>query len=149
MVCAACGYPNPPSWGSSVAHQGPPGTFAPRQSDDNVMAMLVHLLGLLTGFVGPLVLWLVKRRESPFIDRHGRTALNWQFTILAVVLGALIATVALMLVLIGFLLFPFAILLALAASVANIVFPIIAAVRAHEGKEYRYPMCIPFLKLPA
>ncbi len=46
------------------------------------MAMLGHLLAIVTGFVAPLIIWLIKKEESPFIDDHGREALNFQITLI-------------------------------------------------------------------
>jgi len=58
----------------------PQDTQKPGQNARN-MAMLCHLLGLFTGFVGPLILWLLKKDEDPFIDRQGKEALNFQITV--------------------------------------------------------------------
>jgi uncharacterized Tic20 family protein len=90
-------------------------------------------LSALAGFVvpalghilGPLIVWLVKRGDSPEIDRHGKEALNFVAGILC-------------LILIGF-----ALLAVL--HVVNVVFVIIAAVRASEGRMYRYPLTLRLL----
>lgn len=97
------------------------------------MAMLVHLSALFTGFIGPLIIWLIKKDESPFVDRHGKTALNFMFT-LAI---AWVATIILFFLLIGFLIAP-------VLLIVGIVFPIIAAVAANKGEEYTYPAAIKF-----
>ena len=52
----------------------PPGPSAGPTREECDLGMLCHLLGLLTGFVGPLILWLVKKDESRFIDHHGKEA---------------------------------------------------------------------------
>jgi uncharacterized Tic20 family protein len=52
----------------------------PPSSDDTTMAMLCHLLAIFTGFIGPLVIWLVQRDKSRFVDAHGREVLNFVFT---------------------------------------------------------------------
>src|SRR6267143_1063709 len=96
-------------------------------------------LSALAGFVipgaghilGPLIIWLVKRGDSPEIDAHGKEALNFQ---IAMLLYNLVAGV-LCLVLIGFALL--AIL-----HILNVVFVIIASLRASEGQMYRYPLTI-------
>ena len=56
-------------------------------------AALSGFLGLPLGFVlGPLVIWLWKREQHPFIDRAGLEALNFQLTVvIALGLLALIA----------------------------------------------------------
>src|SRR5881398_3990046 len=93
--------------------------------------LFFHFLGHL---FGPLIVWLVKRGDSPEIDAHGKESVNFQLTMLiySVISGILC------LVLIGF------VLLAI-LHVLNGVFVIIASIRASEGKFYRYPLTIRFL----
>jgi uncharacterized protein len=96
-------------------------------------------LSALAGFVvpalghvfGPLIVWLIKRADSPEIDAHGKEALNFQISML---IYNLVAGV-LCLVLIGF------VLLAI-LHILNVVFVIIAALKAGEGEMYRYPLTI-------
>ena len=96
-------------------------------------------LSALAGFVipgvghilGPLLIWLIKRGDSPEIDAHGKEALNFQISML---IYNLVAGV-LCLVLIGFALL--AIL-----HILNVVFVIIAALKASEGQMYRYPLTL-------
>jgi uncharacterized Tic20 family protein len=100
--------------------------------------MACHLSAL-AGFVipglghvfGPLIVWLIKRGDSPEIDAHGKEALNFQISMLIynVVAGVLC------LVLIGF------VLLAV-LHILNVVFVIIAALKASEGQMYRYPLTL-------
>src|SRR6201984_3143841 len=87
-----------------------------------------HVLGHI---FGPLIVWLLKRHDSPEIDAHGKESLNFQLSMLIynIVAGILI------LVVIGI---PLLILLYL----LNIVFVIIASLQASDGKLYRYPMTI-------
>ena len=99
-------------------------------------------LSALAGFVvpafghilGPLIVWLIKRADSSEIDAHGKEALNFQISMLIynIVAGILC------LILIGF-----ALLAVL--HVLNVVFVIIAALRASEGQMYRYPLTIRLL----
>ena len=55
------------------------------------MAMLCHLLGIFTCFIGPLIIWLLKKDEDAFIDSQGKEALNFQITVTlaSIVAGAL------------------------------------------------------------
>lgn len=100
--------------------------------------MACHLSAL-AGFVvpalghifGPLIVWLIKRADSPEIDAHGKEALNFQISML---IYNLVAGV-LCLVLIGF------VLLAI-LHILNVVFVIIAALKAGEGQMYRYPLTL-------
>jgi len=96
--------------------------------------ILAHLLGLFTGFLGPLIMFFVVSNKRD--KDHVKNALNWQFS-LAIYW---IATFILMMVLIGFLLIPILFIL-------NIVFSIIATVKAGEGKLWKYPLSIRFFKV--
>lgn len=93
--------------------------------------MFFHFLGHL---VGPLLIWLLKRADSPEIDAHGKESLNFQLSMLIYDVVA----VVLCFVLIGI---PILILL----WILNTVFVIIASIRASEGQLYRYPLTIRFL----
>lgn len=89
----------------------------------------------LGGIIAPIVIWQVKKEEMPEIDEHGRNALNWIISnILYVIL-----CIPLCFILVGF-----ALLIALA--VLNVVFPVIAALKANEGRVWKYPLAIPFLR---
>jgi uncharacterized protein len=106
------------------------------------MAMFAHLLSLaglivpMVGSVGgPLVIWLLKKEESAYVDYHGKESVNFQISMLiySLVAGALVV------VLVGFLLLP-------AVLIANIILAIIAAMKASEGQKYKYPLTIRFIK---
>lgn len=91
---------------------------------------LVGLIGNGIGFLlGPLIVWLVKKDEHPFIDEQGKEAVNFQITMLA----AAIVSGLLVLVLIG-------VVLLIVVGLAMVIFPIIGAVRANGGEHYRYPI---------
>ena len=105
-------------------------------------AMICHLValaGLLIPFgnlIGPLVVWLVKRAEMPLVDRHGKESLNFQIT---VAIAALVS-MALMVVLVGF------VLLAI-VGIGALVLTIRAAIKVSNGElDYTYPMTIRLLK---
>jgi uncharacterized protein len=110
-------------------------TQTPPSKDDCNLAMLAHLLGIFTSFVGALVIWLVKRDDSAFVAQEGVEALNFQIT---VALGWFVA-VMLSTILIGFLLYP-------VLLVGNLVFCILAAVSASKGQGYRYPLTLRLLR---
>ena len=127
--------PNQPQSSQGYPHR--PAT----QTDPRTIAAICHLAsfaGFLMPFgniLGPLVVWLIKRHNSPYIDYHGKEALNFQISLILY----LIVSAVLIMVLIG-------ILLIIVVGVAGIVLTIIAAVRASEGEEYRYPMTIRLVK---
>ena len=100
--------------------------------------MLAHASALAGFFVpwaghivGPLVVWLAKRADSPEIDAHGKESINFQLSMLIynVIAGILC------LVLVGF-------FILLLLHILNVVFVIVASIQASEGKLYRYPLTI-------
>lgn len=142
--------PSAPGWGAATPH--PSGL----SSEVRGWGIGAHLSGLggalLTvvtlGFLGPLLVWLIKREEHPFIEHHAKEALNFQLTSLVVAVG--IGVVAVPVFLLGFLtlgvLWIVALVLLLVAAVAWFVFPILGAVRAANGEGFRYPVCIRFVR---
>ena len=85
--------------------------------------------------LGPLIVWLAKRGDSPEIDEHGKESLNFQISML---IYNLIAGV-LCLVLIGFVILGI-------LHILNLVLVIVASIQASEGKLYRYPITIRLIK---
>jgi uncharacterized Tic20 family protein len=114
----------------------PPEAAAPQASQDaRNIAMLCHLLGLLTNFLGPLILWLIKKDDDAFIDKQGKEALNFQLTVL---IASIVAGISVFLC-IGAILIP-------VVLVCDIVFSIIACVKSSKGEDYRYPVSIRLIK---
>lgn len=114
---------------------GSPGKEARRWASLCHIIALVGLIGNGIGFVlGPLVVWLIKRDDDPFIDEQGKEALNFQITMFIAALVSLLLTV----VVIG-------IFLVIAVGIVMVVFPIIAAVKTSNGEHFRYPFTIRFL----
>jgi hypothetical protein len=99
-------------------------------SDQNQMAMIAHLLGIVIGFVGPLIIYLTAK-DKPFAYEQSKEALNFQITVVI----AWIASAVLSVIGIGLLLYPL-------VWVANVVFCIIAGMAANKGEKYRYPFAI-------
>lgn len=102
-------------------------------SDDSTMAMLAHLLGIITWFVGPLVIWLINKDkpEKAFVTDQAKEALNFQITVTI----AFIICAVLLLVVIGVFLMP-------VVGIANLVLCILAGIKAKEGVDYRYPFAL-------
>jgi len=87
------------------------------------------------GIIGPLICWSAKKHESVFVDKNGKSALNFQ---LSVLLYSLIC-IPLMLIVIGFVLWA-------ALFIFEIVCVIIASIKAAQGEDYKYPLSIPFIQ---
>ena len=93
--------------------------------DDKTWALLAHLSILVVSVIGPLVIWLIKKDNAPFVEDQAKEALNFQLSVLLVVLVSGATCV----------LSP----LAVVAAVGGTVYAIIAAVEAYKGTLYRYP----------
>ena len=108
-------------------------------ADVNLWSMFIHLsqfcgyLLPLAGLVVPIVLWQVKKDQSPVIDQHGRVVTNWIISSLIyyVVAGLLCFIV------IG-------VPLLFALVVICVVFPIVGGIKANSGEVWRYPLSMPF-----
>ena len=103
--------------------------------DARMWAMFCHLAGLagllipaIGCVIGPLVVWLVKKEEFPFVDEQGKESLNFQITML--IYGTVVGLLCF--VCIGLILAP-------ALGIAYLVLMIIAAIKANDGYHYRYP----------
>jgi uncharacterized Tic20 family protein len=111
--------------------------------DQKMWAMFCHLAGFarfvvpvpFAGIIGPLIVWQVKKDEHPFVDENGKEAVNFQISVAIY----LVAAILLCFLIIGIFLLP-------AVAVFNIVFLIIAAVKANNGERYEYPLTIRFIK---
>ena len=108
----------------------PPVLPASATSDEKTLGIVMHIL-CLVGFpiLGPLVIWLVKKDQSPYLDRQGRELLNFQISYFVYAL----ISFALCFILIG-------IPLLVIVGVASIVLTIIGIVKAAEGSVYRFPL---------
>ena len=109
-------------------------------------AMLAHLSalgGLLIGFsfIGPLIVYLIKKDEDPFVADQAREALNFNLSALLYLTIGGIITFILIFVLIGLLLIP----VLIAAAIAWLVLVVVAAMQANKGETYRYPVTIRFI----
>ncbi|MDP2248324.1 MAG: DUF4870 domain-containing protein [Nitrosomonadales bacterium] len=100
-------------------------------SDDKNIAVITHITGIFFSIFPGLIVWLLKKDESPYISEQAREALNFQISLLI----AYFISCVLMFILIGFLLIGL-------VWLANIIFCIIAAVAASKGENYRYPFSL-------
>ena len=110
--------------------------------DARMWAMFPHLAALLgfgvwgLGFVvGPLIVWLVKKDEFAFVDEHGKEAVNFQISMLIYMIIAGLLCFAC----VGFVLLP-------VVGIVDLIFLIVAAIKANNGEHYRYPLSIRFIK---
>jgi uncharacterized Tic20 family protein len=113
----------------------------PTQDDLN-MGMLCHLLAIFTGFLGPLIVWLVKKDRSAFVDFHGKESLNFQITVLLITTALSALGFALIFIAIGLIFFPLIGIVLIGA----LVLEILACLAASRGEFFRYPLSIRFIR---
>ena len=120
----------------------PTTTSTSSSSNVRTWCVLAHATALAGFFVpwaghivGPLIVWLAKRADSPEIDAHSKESLNFQISML--IYNAIAAILCL--VLIGFVILG-------VLHILNVIFVIIASIQASEGKLYRYPITIRLIK---
>ena len=114
--------------------------------DARMWAMICHLAGLaglvvpVVGcIIGPLIVWQIKKEEFPFVDEQGKEAVNFQISMSLYLLISAIIWIPLSFVCIG-------VFIPVAISIVDLVFLLIAAVKANDGHHYRYPLTIRFIK---
>jgi uncharacterized protein len=121
-------YPGTSPGGYPAPYAGPPA-----DKDSITMALLCHLLGIFTSFLVPLIIWLLKKDSSPFVDDQAKEALNFQITRILATFACLSA----------FCIAPF---LIAAVQITCLVFAIIATTQSSKGIAYRYPVCLRLVK---
>lgn len=104
-------------------------------------AMIIHLSQLanfivpMAGVVAPIVLWQMKKDESPIIDQHGKNVTNW---LISCLIYAVICFVLVIVVIGAF--------MGIALAIVSIVFAILGGLKANNGEVWKYPMTIQFIK---
>ncbi len=101
-------------------------------ADEKTMAILSHVLCIVAWFVAPLIIYLLKKDESPYVRDHAKESLNFQITMF-------IITAVLFVTIIG-------ILLIWVVQIINLVLIIIATIKASENKMYKYPLNFRLIK---
>lgn len=122
-------------------------------AEERQWAMFAHLSALAGGiitagwagsigcFIGPLVIWLMKKDTMPFVADQAREALNFNITV-AIIFFALFVLTLVTLGIGVVLTLPIMILVGL----AWLVFTIIASIKANQGERYRYPLTLRLVK---
>lgn len=115
----------------------PPAPAGAAPQEERTMALLAHLLGIVTSFIGPLIIWLINKDKNPnsFVVDQSKEALNFQITLAIIYIIGIILSV----IVIG-------VFINLLASLAGLIFAIIAAVKSNSGEAYRYPFALRLIK---
>jgi uncharacterized protein len=100
--------------------------------DERTLAILVHVLSIFFWIIPGLIIYLLKKDESPFVAEHAKEAMNFQLT-----LTLLYIVLAISIVGIIFLWVPY---------VIQLVLCIVAAIKASDLKLYKYPMTLRLIK---
>ncbi|HLR60442.1 MAG TPA: DUF4870 domain-containing protein [Pseudogracilibacillus sp.] len=99
------------------------------------MGMFIYLISFFTAIIGPLIIWIIKKDDSEFVDFHGKEYFNFfiSYTVY-IFIGSL-----LMIILIGFIIVPI-------LAIMYFVFTLIALFKAYNGEHYRIPLIFRFIK---
>ena len=126
--------PQPPSQPPQPPYGGPQAAQPLNPNDEKLWATLLHVGGIFFSFLPALIGYLILKDRGPFVRAHAATALNFQITIaLAYVVGSVLSIVGI------------GLLILLAAWVVDVIFSIIAAIKANKGEWYTYPLAIKFV----
>ena len=98
---------------------------------------LGNILGIVIGFISPLIFWLMYKDRSKFLDTNLKSALNFQLTMIVAWVAAMILNAVT---------FGILFILFVAIGVLILIFCILAFVKTRNGEDYKYPMSIPFIK---
>jgi uncharacterized Tic20 family protein len=118
-----------------------------------LFSIIANLIGL-PGVLVFLVMWLMKRKESPLVDWHGKQFLNFNITAFLIMLGlllvfgggAVLGFAVLQNFWVGFASMGLLFLCAFVLGISGFIIMIMAMLKAKAGEFYRYPMAVQFLK---
>ena len=114
-------------------------------SEEKNIAMMSHLLCLFFGVVPALLIWLLKKDESEFINKSAKEALNFQITYIIYTFIIVFASIFISIITLGFgvfLVYPLIFVL----IAIDYVFIIIASIEVNKGNHYEYPLTIRIIK---
>ena len=117
----------------------PPAASGSPPQDQRTLALVAHLLGIVTWVIGPLIIWLISKDDANkgFVTDQAKEALNFQITLTLAYIVAFILTV----ISLGLLFF-----VPTLVWIANLVFCILAGLKANNGETYRYPFALRLIK---
>ena len=117
----------------------PPPPAAPQaplsESDERLYASLSSAGNIIFPLIAPLIVWLIFRERSAFVDAEGKKALN--FGILAVIVYIVGAVLAIIII---------GVFISLAMFIVAVIFGIQAAIKNNKGESYKYPFTLNLVK---
>ncbi len=106
----------------------------PPTNDEKTIGMLCHITGLIS-IIGPIIVWLLKKDESAFVDANGKQAINFQLSIIIYSIGSAI------LLIIGI-----GLILLFAIGIFAFIMIVVASIKAANGEIFQYPLSLQLLK---
>lgn len=116
---------------NSILGQDVPPSVPPTQ-DEKTLGLLAHVITFISAFLGPLIIFLVKKDESEFVSHHAKESLNFQITMALICILLFITVIGILLIWI--------------VGIIDLVLVIVATIKASEGKLYKYPFAIRLIK---
>ncbi|WP_245844267.1 DUF4870 domain-containing protein [Nibricoccus aquaticus] len=115
-----------------------PGAPAPAARTWEMLAHLSALAGLLVplgSFLGPFIIWQIKKNEFPSVEAHAKASLNFQLSCL------IYAVISAIFIIVGI-----GILFLMAVGIFSLVCVIIATIKANNGEPWKYPLSLTLIK---
>jgi uncharacterized protein len=109
--------------------------YANVSSDERTMAILVHILSIFFWIFPGLIIYLIKKDESPYVAEHAKEALNFQISVTILSIIGIILSI----IIIG-------IFVLIAVGLLNLILCIIATIKASDNIVYKYPFSIRLVK---
>ena len=100
--------------------------------DEKTLALLAHVLTFVSTLLAPLIIYIIKKNESPFVAEHAKESFNFQLTLVLVCIGLFVTIVGILFLWI--------------VGIYATILVIVAAIRANEGRAFKYPFTINFIR---
>lgn len=125
--------------GSTQAAEASPGLLQQKNlgMPTNTYLLIMHLVQLVptVGWIASVIMWVINKDKDAAVDAHGKHIVNWLIS--ALIYGFVFGLLCLL-----FIGIPFVI----ALGICCLVFPIIGAIKANNGEEWKYPLSISIIK---
>jgi len=123
----------------------------PVSEDDKLWGMLAHLAGAFFSWLGALIVFLIKKNESRFLEHHTKEALNFQLTLIPVWVLVFLTSCCMNCAgafneWLHLAVYGLTGLMYMALGAGNLIFSVLAAVAAKRGDWYKYPVSLRLIK---
>lgn len=109
---------------------------APKSTNEsNNLAGLAHVLGIITGFIAPLIIWQMKKDSDAVVTKNAKEAFNFQLTVVIAHLANFLLTFTIIWLAVSW-------LVTLAIWAISIWWGIVAWQTASKGGDYKYPFAL-------